>query len=87
MTDNVENINSNVVDNIVLGNVSKARDVIHDILKSKISGEIEDHKKEFAASIFADDTDTVDDTLEVDTVVDEPEEVETDSVDEPEKEA
>lgn len=81
MTDNVENINSNVVDNIVLGNVSKARDVIHDILKSKISGEIEDHKKEFAASIFADDTDTVD------TVVDEPEEVETDSVDEPEKEA
>lgn len=70
MSDKTENINNNitsdVVDNIVLGNVSKAKDEIHDILKHKISGEIEDYKKEFAATIFADEPSIED--IEVDDV-------------------
>ena len=84
MTDKSENINTSVIDDIVLGNVSKAKDTIHDILKSKMSGEIEDYKKEFAATMFApddiedviaDDSDLIDDGI---AVADDAEEFEVD---------
>ena len=53
MDNEQETINSidttSIVDDIVLGQVSKARDSIQDLLQTKITDEIDDYKKEFAA--------------------------------------
>tara|TARA_B100000941_G_C28507916_1_gene558647 strand:- start:3102 stop:3299 length:198 start_codon:yes stop_codon:yes gene_type:complete len=45
----------NIVDDIVLGNLSKSKDAIADILKGKIASEIEDHRKVVASSMFSAD--------------------------------
>ena len=45
----------NIVDDIVLGNLSKSKDAITDILKGKIASEIEDHRKVVASSMFSAD--------------------------------
>ena len=45
----------NIVDDIVLGNLSKSKDAIADILKGKIASEIEDHRKVVASSMFSTD--------------------------------
>jgi hypothetical protein len=61
MSDNEENINNtleiatSIVDNIVNGELSDAQNSIKDILGQNISGEIDDHKQEFAAGLFRDD--------------------------------
>lgn len=74
MDNEQETINSidttSIVDDIVLGQVSKARDSIQGLLQTKITDEIDDYKKEFAATLFADiDSETIetefDDELEV----------------------
>lgn len=57
MTDNKENINNSItdiVDNIVLGNVSAAKDNIIDILNAKTQDSVNDYKKEFASDLFKD---------------------------------
>jgi hypothetical protein len=57
MTDNKENINNSttdIVDNIVLGNVSAAKDNIIDILNAKAQDNVNDYKKEFASDLFKD---------------------------------
>jgi len=57
MTDNKENINNSttdIVDNIVLGNVSAAKDAIIDILNAKAQDNVNDYKKEFASDLFKD---------------------------------
>ena len=45
----------NIVDDIVLGNLSKSKDAITNILKVKIASEIEDHRKVVASSMFSAD--------------------------------
>jgi hypothetical protein len=45
----------NIVDDIVLGNLSKSKDAITNILKGKIASEIEDHRKVVASSMFSAD--------------------------------
>ena len=74
MDNEQETINSidttSIVDDIVLGQVSKARDSIQDLLQTKITDEIDDYKKEFAATLFVDiDSEAIetefDDELEV----------------------
>jgi len=74
MDNEQETINSidttSIVDDIVLGQVSKARDSIQGLLQTKITDEIDDYKKEFGATLFADiDSETIetefDDELEV----------------------
>lgn len=52
--ENINTTNTDIVDNIVLGNVSHAKDDITSMLNQKIAAEIEDHKRIFAASIFQD---------------------------------
>jgi hypothetical protein len=52
--ENINTTNTDIVDNIVLGNVSVAKDDISTILGQKIASEIEDHKRVFASSIFQD---------------------------------
>lgn len=59
MNDNKENINNtisttDIVDNIVLGNVSVAKDNIIDILNAKAQDSVNDYKKEFASDLFKD---------------------------------
>ena len=58
MSDDNENINTNVnteiVDNIVLGNVSIAKDDITSVLTQKMNDVVSDYKKEYAATIFKD---------------------------------
>jgi hypothetical protein len=57
MTDNKENINNSttdIVDNIVLGNVSAAKDNIIGILNAKAQDNVNDYKKEFASDLFKD---------------------------------
>lgn len=59
MNDNKENINNtnsitDIVDNIVLGNVSAAKDNIIDILNAKAQDSVNDYKKEFASDLFKD---------------------------------
>lgn len=57
MTDNKENINNSttdIVDNIVLGNVSAAKENIIDILNAKTQDNVNDYKKEFASDLFKD---------------------------------
>jgi hypothetical protein len=48
----------NIVDNIVTGKVSDASEMIKSIINSKVAGEIESYKKEFAATMFNDETES-----------------------------
>lgn len=61
MSDNEENINSNleattgIVDDIVSGELADAQNAIKGILSQNMADEIEGHKQEFAATLFQDE--------------------------------
>ena len=61
MSDNEENINSNldattsIVDDIVNGELADAQNAIKGILSQNMADEIEGHKQEFAATLFQDE--------------------------------
>lgn len=85
MTDNEENINSeidattSIVDDIVNGELADAQNTIKGILSQNMAGEIEGHKQEFAATLFQDEPeveveDTEETSAEVETEVAETEE-------------
>ena len=85
MSDNEENINSNldattsIVDDIVNGELADAQNTIKGILSQNMADEIEGHKQEFAATLFQDEPeveveDTEETSAEVDTGVAETEE-------------
>ena len=85
MTDNEENINSEVdattsiVDDIVNGELADAQNTIKGILSQNMADEIEGHKQEFAATLFQDEPeveveDTGETSAEVETEVAETEE-------------
>ena len=72
MTDNEENINSEVdattsiVDDIVNGELADAQNTIKGILSQNMADEIEGHKQEFAATLFQDEPEVeVEDTEEI----------------------
>ena len=72
MTDNEENINSEVdattsiVDDIVNGELADAQNTIKGILSQNMADEIEGHKQEFAATLFQDKPEVeVEDTEEI----------------------
>ena len=72
MTDNEENINSQVdattsiVDDIVNGELADAQNTIKGILSQNMADEIEGHKQEFAATLFQDEPEVeVEDTEEI----------------------
>ena len=80
MTDNEENINSeidattSIVDDIVNGELADAQNTIKGILSQNMSDEIEGHKQEFAATLFQDEPeveveDTGETSAEVETEV------------------
>ena len=52
--DNINNKYLDIVDNSVMGQGVQAQDQIKDILRHKISDEIEDFKKEYAQGLFTD---------------------------------
>tara|TARA_A100001011_G_C13799056_1_gene630224 strand:+ start:97 stop:354 length:258 start_codon:yes stop_codon:yes gene_type:complete len=85
MTDNEENINSeidattSIVDDIVNGELADAQNTIKGILSQNMADEIEGHKQEFAATLFQDEPeveveDTEETSAEVETEVAETEE-------------
>lgn len=85
MTDNEENINSeidattSIVDDIVNGELADAQNTIKGILSQNMADEIEGHKQEFAATLFQDEPeveveDTKETSAEVETEVAETEE-------------
>ena len=87
MSDNEENINSNldvttsIVDDIVNGELADAQNTIKGILSQNMADEIEGHKQEFAATLFQDEPeveveDTEETSAEVETEVAETEEQE-----------
>ena len=87
MTDNEENINSeidattSIVDDIVNGELADAQNTIKGILSQNMADEIEGHKQEFAATLFQDEPeveveDTEETSAEVETEVAETEEQE-----------
>lgn len=70
MTDNEENINSEVdattsiVDDIVNGELADAQNTIKGILSQNMADEIEGHKQEFAATLFQDEPEVEDEVAE-----------------------
>ena len=50
--DNINNKYLDIVDNAVMGQGVQAQDQIKDILRNKISDEIEDFKNEYAQGLF-----------------------------------
>ena len=80
MSDNEENINSNleattsIVDDIVSGELADAQNAIKGILSQNMADEIEGHKQEFAATLFQDEPEVeVEDAEEISAEVEEPE--------------
>ena len=72
MTDNEENINSeidattSIVDDIVNGELADAQNTTKGILSQNMADEIEGHKQEFAATLFQDEPEVeVEDTEEI----------------------
>ena len=70
--DNINNKYLDIVDNAVMGQGIEAQNQIHDILKQKISDEIDDLKQEYGQTLFqepglSDDLDLEDDEAEVET--------------------
>lgn len=80
MTDNEENINSEVdattsiVDDIVNGELADAQNTIKGILSQNMADEIEGHKQEFAATLFQDEPEVEEISAEVEDEVAETEE-------------
>lgn len=72
MSDNEENINSNleattsIVDDIVSGDLADAQNAIKGILSQNMADEIEDHKQEFASTLFQDEPELEEISAEVD---------------------
>ena len=71
MSDNEENINSNleatasIVDDIVSGELADAQNAIKGILSQNMADEIEGHKQEFAATLFQDEPEAEEISVEV----------------------
>ena len=72
MSDNEENINSNleatasIVDDIVSGDLADAQNAIKGILSQNMADEIEGHKQEFASTLFQHEPEVEEISAEVD---------------------